>query len=146
MMNGSESRPQWMVWLAVAFALSFLALLSPRTAAAAGKEDGKALYVKNECTKCHSIITLGIEMVPDEEEEAEDEEDEFGEEEEVEDPPDLSGIGATWTHGEAGMKKWLIKKLEIEGELHQKKFPGKQGELKSLVAWLMTLTEKAPAE
>ncbi len=145
-MNGSETRPLWMAWLAVVIALSFFALLSPRTAAAAGKEDGKTLYVKNECTKCHSIITLGIEMVPDEDEEAEDEEDEFAEEGEAAEPPDLSGIGASWSHGEDGMKKWLIKKLEIEGELHQKKFPGKQGELKTLVAWLMTLTEKAPAE
>ena len=44
------------------------------------------------------------------------------------------------------MMKWLIKKLEIEGELHKKKFPGTKGELKALTAWLMTLTEEAPAE
>jgi cytochrome c2 len=145
-MSGTEARPHWLAWLAGLAALAILALLSSSTAEAGPAEDGKALYVKNECSKCHAVATQGIEVTDPEEEDEEEEEDPFAEEGEEAEPEDLSGIGARWEHGEDGMAKWLTKKLEIEGELHKKKFPGPKKELQALIDWLMTLTEEAPAE
>lgn len=144
-MMGSQDRPQWITWLAVLMGLTLFALLSPNPAAAEDAEDGKTLYVKSGCNKCHTIITENIELSEDDAEEEEEEEDPFAEEDESE-PEDLSGIGARWTHGEDGMMKWLTKKLEIEENLHKKKFPGSKTELKLVSAWLMTLKEEAPAE
>ena len=141
-MNGSEDRTHWTAWLAALVALAFLAMLAPGSAQAGDTPGGKTLYAKSGCNKCHSVITEGIEVVEDDEEE-EEEEDPFADEDEAE-PEDLSGIGARWEHGEDGLTKWLTKKLEIDDELHKKKFPGSKPELKALVAWLMTLKEAAP--
>ena len=144
-MSGTEARPHWLNWLAGLAALVLLVLLPANSAEAGPDEDGKALYVKSECSKCHAVAAKGIEVIEEEDEE-EEEDDPFAEEGEDAEPEDLSGIGASWEHGEDGMAKWLTKKLEIEGELHKKKYPGSKKELKDLVAWLMTLTEEAPAE
>ena len=143
-MNGIEGRSQGLVWLLIAMAVALLAALAPSSAQAA--DEGQELYIKNGCVKCHAIAALKIEVVEDEDEDEEEEEDPFAEEGDEEEPADLSGIGASWEHGEDGMAKWLTKKLEIEDKLHKKKFPGSKKELKSLSAWLMTLTKPAAAE
>lgn len=121
-----------MIWLVV------LVLVWAAPGRAAG--DGKDLYQKYKCTKCHSIQSQGIVKS---EEKDEGEEDELSEEEEEKvEPPDLSGAGkkrdAEW------MAKWLRRKLENEeGRKHREKFKGDEGELKTLVEFLSGLKEKS---
>ena len=127
--------------LAVLFAFAFALL----PAGVAGASEGKTLYVENGCNKCHSLVAEGIAQVENDEAD-EEEDDPFGSDEDEAEPGDLSGMGAIWKEGDAGLQKWLTKKLEIDGKLHQKKFPGSTKDLKALTAWLMTLKEPAPAE
>lgn len=131
----------------LAATLLLLVFASAPARAGGSGEKGKKLFVDSGCNKCHSLLAEGIEVVEDDEEAEEaDDDDPFGmdEDEDEEEPPDLSGIATHWKHGEDGLKDWLNKKLEIDGDLHKKKFPGERGELKTLAAWLMTLTTPAP--
>jgi hypothetical protein len=138
-----EVRSRFANWPMLGLALwAFVLLVAPRADAA----DGKTLYVESGCNKCHSILAEGIEATGEDDEEAEDDPFADPDEEEAE-PGDLSGLGKTWEHdGEGGLQKWLMKRLEIDGEKHKKRFKGSKSDLEALTAWLMTLTEPAPAE
>lgn len=138
-----EVRSRLAAWPTLGLALwAFVLLMAPEARAA----DGKTLYVESGCAKCHSLLAEGIEVSGDDE--AEEEEDPFADpSEEEKEPSDLSGLGKTWEHdGADGLQKWLMKRLEIDGEKHKKRFKGSKSDLEELTAWLMTLTEPAPAE
>jgi mono/diheme cytochrome c family protein len=141
-MKNDDRGLQPLAWLASLLSLLFLAALAPDAEAA----DGKQLYIDSGCAKCHSVLAEGIEVAAEEEEE---EDDPFGgdEGEEEEEPGDLSGLGASWEHdGAKGLEDWLMKKLEVDGKKHKKRFKGSKTDLKDLAAWLMGLTKPAPAE
>jgi hypothetical protein len=139
-MRDREVRSRFAAWPTIGLALwAFVLMLAPGAQAA----DGKTLYIESGCAKCHSILAEGIEVAAEEEEEADDAFAEEGEEEA--EPSDLSGLGKTWTHdGDAGLQQWLMKKLAIDGEKHKKRFKGSKGDLQTLTAWLLSLTEPAP--
>lgn len=97
-----------------------MTLVSPAFAA----DDGKKLFLDYKCDSCHTIKSLGIKLgaKPDEK---------------SKDAPDLSKAGAERD------KKWiagyLLKKNDIKGEKHEKRFSGTKDELKVLATWLGTL-------
>lgn len=97
-------------------ALALSALISP--AALAG---GPEIFQAQGCTKCHSITGQGIQRDADADEEGKD----------------LSKVGAT--HDKKAIALFLLKKTEIDGEKHKKRFQGTTEELKELATWLGTL-------
>lgn len=114
-------------------ALTFLtAILALAWASSAAAADGKALYTQYKCNSCHAVSAQGIAVVEEEGEEAE-------EGEEVERPSDLSDIGtkreASW------LKDWLLKKVDIDGKKHRKKYEFKGSDLDTLTKWLATLKD-----
>jgi mono/diheme cytochrome c family protein len=83
-------------------------------AAAEAPADGKAVFVAQKCTKCHSAP--GIKGGK----------------------KDLAGVAKT--RSAAWMKKWLLKEETIDGKKHKKGFSGTPAELDAVVKWLSSLT------
>ena len=81
--------------------------------------NGKALFLAQKCSTCHTVKAAGIERTTKSEKMA---------------GPDLDGKvaerGAEWT------AKYLRKQADIEGKKHGKEFKGTDEELAALVNWL----------
>jgi len=108
-------------------AVSAVALLSWGGVSSAAKTpDGKPVFLKYKCNMCHSIEAIGVEKkaLPDDTSKLK--------------PPDLSSVGldkkADW------IALFMQKKEKLDGELHPKMFRGTSSELKTLTAWLETMT------
>jgi len=121
-------------------AMSAVALLAwGHVSWAAKAPDGKPVFLKYKCNMCHSIeaVQIAKKALPDE-----------GEAATKKKPPDLSSVGldkkADW------IALFMQKKEKLDGELHPKMFRGTSSELKTLTAWLETMTapkkEKAEAK
>jgi len=111
-------------------AMSAVALLAWGGVSWAAKTpDGKPVFLKYKCNMCHSIeaIQVAKKALPDE-----------GETATKMKPPDLSSVGldkkADW------IALFMPKKEKLDGELHPKMFRGTSSELKTLTAWLETMT------
>ena len=122
------------ITLLAAGTLGWAALATP--AGAAAEKDPKALFIQNKCNSCHAIKSQGVTVVEEEGAEAEPED------EDAPKPPDLSDIGSK--HAAAWIKDWVLKKVDVEGKKHRKKFEGKPAELDAIATWLASL--KAPAK
>ena len=110
------------------------AALTLGSAGAARAADGKAVFTQLKCNSCHAISSQGIKVVEEEGEEAEEEGDDAASK-----PKDLSDVG---THRTAAwIKDWLMKKVDLDGKKHRKKFEGKPADLEALATWLATLKE-----
>ena len=111
-------------------AMSAVALLAwGHVSWAAKAPDGKPVFLKYKCNMCHSIeaVQIAKKALPDE-----------GETATKMKPPDLSSVGldkkADW------IALFMQKKEKLDGELHPKMFRGTSSELKTLTAWLETMT------
>jgi len=91
----------------------------PAMGQAAGKLDGKAIFLAQKCNVCHSVPMAGIERTVKSEKMA---------------GPDLVNIKT-----DAGVLiKFLRKQAEINGKKHGKAFTGSDEELGALVAWIQS--------
>jgi mono/diheme cytochrome c family protein len=93
---------------------------------------GKALFLKNQCNKCHEVTAEGITPLPP------------APPAPGEDDPgpikirDLSGVGKT--KDAAFFKDFLQKKADADdGKKHPKKFKGTDEELGQVVDWITSL-------
>ncbi len=88
-------------------------------AAAAGAVDGKAVFMAQKCSLCHSVSSAGIERTVKSEKVA---------------GPDLTNLAAK--EDPAKLTKFLHKEIEINGKKHGKTFTGSDAELAALISWL----------
>jgi cytochrome c peroxidase len=102
--------------LSTLVAASFL-VAAPMTASA---EDGKTLFKKAKCEKCHSVTSEGIESTKDADGDA---------------PSDLSGFGKKGVAKDT-LKQYLLKEADINGKKHKKKVKMEDAELDTLATWL----------
>lgn len=97
-------------------------LLATSPARAAADHPGKAVFVAQKCSMCHSVDSLGIAATT---------------KSETMRGPDLSNTGnkrsAEW------LSKWLRREEKIDGKTHKKEFKGTDPQLADLVAFLGTL-------
>ena len=97
------------------------------SAGAAGAADGKAVFTELKCNSCHSVDSQGIKAVEEEPEEGE----------EPVKPTDLSDAGGK--HDAKWIKDWLMKKVDVDGKKHRKKFAGTPAQLDAVATWLASL-------
>jgi len=88
-------------------------------AAPAGGADGKAVFMAQKCSLCHSVSSAGIERTVKSEKVA---------------GPDLTNLAAK--EDPAKLAKFLRKEIEINGKKHGKTFTGSEAELAALTSWL----------
>lgn len=88
-------------------------------AAAPGAVDGKAVFMAQKCSLCHSVSSAGIERTVKSEKVA---------------GPDLTNLAAK--EDPAKLAKFLHKEIEINGKKHGKTFTGSDAELAALISWL----------
>ena len=102
--------------VAASAALGFLSILAlpPASASAA---TGPEVFSAQGCTECHSVKSLGIKLDKDGTLEA-----------------DLSTVGRD--HDKKWIARFLLKKVEKDGEKHKKKFRGAKEDLKVIAIWL----------
>lgn len=86
--------------------------------------DGKEIFTKNGCTKCHSAKAAGVMK-------------ENGEE--AKGAKELSKVGAAAGVTDDSLAKFLKKQGEIEGKKHPKEFKGSDADFATLRAWLISL-------
>jgi mono/diheme cytochrome c family protein len=97
------------------------ATAAPRPAEpAAGGADGKAVFLAQKCSLCHSVQSAGIDRTVKSSK-----------------APDLSNVGGE--KDAAWIGKFLKKEVELNGKPHQKTFKGSDAEFNALVAWLSQL-------
>ncbi len=99
-------------------------------APAAHAADGKQIFLKHKCNKCHEIKSQGIEPLKRKPNKT---------------YVDLSDVGKRHTDA-AWYPKWLHKEIKKDSVIkkgkqvkHKVKFKGSDDELKALVDWLLTL-------
>ena len=99
--------------------------LTGATRISTAEKDGKAIFLDNKCSNCHSISSQGIKGLRPE----------GGAK-----PNDLSNTGgkfqAPW------IEKWLLKEETLNNKKHMRKFKGSPEELHTLALWLESLKEK----
>lgn len=93
-----------------------VAFLAP--AALAG---GPEIFQAQDCNSCHSVTAKGISRAANPDEQAKD----------------LSKAGATRTKQD--IARFLLKKIDIDGEKHKKSWAGSPEELRELATWLESL-------
>lgn len=86
--------------------------------------DGKDIFTKNGCTKCHSVKSAGVMK-------------EGGEE--AKGNKELSTVGSREGVTEDALSGFLKKTSELHGKKHAKEFKGSDADLKALVGWLASL-------
>ena len=91
---------------------------APAAPAASGV-DGKAVFMAQKCSLCHSVSSAGIERTVKSEKMA---------------GPDLTNLAAK--EDPAKLTKFLHKEIEINGKKHGKTFTGSDAELAALISWL----------
>ncbi len=106
------------------FTLGLLGLTLVALPAPAAAADGKTIFTEYKCNQCHTIDAAGVAKVE-------------GEEEEEEEAPDLSKAGKE--HDKVFIAKYLMKRVEIDGKKHKKRFTGSNQELVTLATWLAGL-------
>ncbi len=119
----------------IGFLLLFLAtLVAPAAWASPAPADaakGKKLFLDAKCNKCHPVQSQAIEVVTVGGALDEEEEDEIK-------PPDLSNVAARFKSA-AEVQAWITKTSERDGRKHQAVYRGSEEDLRTLVAWLLTL-------
>ncbi len=94
------------------------------SAPVADDAEAKRIFSEYKCNTCHTLKAKGIALTGEPDEDGKD-------------APDLSKAG------EKRDKKWiasyLLKKKEIDGEKHKKRFSGSKAELKAIATWLAGL-------
>jgi cytochrome c2 len=106
----------------VAVPLALGLLLAVPAVQGAGDHPGKAVFLAQKCTMCHSVDSQGIACTTKSEKVR---------------GPDLSDEGSKRSAEWVG--KWLRKQEKIEGKVHKKEFKGTDQELADLIAFLGTL-------
>ena len=98
------------------------AAAAPAFAAAGGggAPDGKAVFVAQKCSTCHSVSTAGIAATTKSDKMK---------------GPDLVGLAAS--HDAAAIRAYLKKEGKIDDKAHRTAFKGTDAELDALVAWLL---------
>ena len=89
------------------------------------KKDGKAIFIEQKCSNCHSVSSQGIKGLRPE----------GGAK-----PNDLSNEGNKFKT--AWFEQWLTKKATLNNKKHMRKFRGTPEELHTLAQWLESLTVK----
>lgn len=107
---------KWLTGLAFVAALGF-------SSAAFADTSGPDAFRANKCQECHSVKVAGIAQT--------------GTPEGDKRPPDLSKAGEK--RDKKWIAKYLIKKVDIDGVKHEKRFSGTKEELKAIATWLGTL-------
>lgn len=92
------------------------------------KSEGAKIFVEQDCNSCHTIDSKGIELTDDAEDDAED-------------APDLSDVGAEYDR--EWIAKYLLKRVEKDGEEHEKRFRGGMEDLKTVASWLGELKDSS---
>jgi mono/diheme cytochrome c family protein len=105
----------------VLFAVLYSGSASGAAAPAAGAAapDGKAVFLAQSCSLCHSVSSAGIERTVKSEKVA---------------GPDLTNLAAK--EDPAKLAKFLHKEIDINGKKHGKTFTGSDAELAALISWL----------
>jgi len=111
----------------------FFALLGAKVSAQEETMDGKAIFIANKCTSCHTIQAAGVDVVKKEGEDEGEKDDKA---------PDLSSVGTE--HDAAWLIGYLTKKETLHDKKHMKKFKGADSDLKTLMDWLAS--QKASAK
>jgi len=113
--------------------VAMLLLACGHASAAEAKADPKTLFTTLKCNSCHAISAQGVAVVEDEAESEEEEDEDSAK------PRDLSDAGvkrdAKW------LKDWLLKKVDVQGKKHRKKFEGTPAQLDALATWLAGLKD-----
>lgn len=105
--------------LSILVTILLLAVLHSGPAAGQGaKLDGKAIFVSQKCSMCHSVSTAGIERTMKSEKMA---------------GPDLVNIKAD----AAFLTKFLHKQVDLNGKKHGKAFTGSDEELSAVINWIL---------
>ncbi|HEX7182848.1 MAG TPA: cytochrome c [Thermoanaerobaculia bacterium] len=100
-----------------------LAVLYSGPAAGQAKLDGKAIFLAQKCSMCHSVSTAGIEATVKSEKMK---------------GPDLVNV----KEDAKLIVDYLRKKADIKGKKHGKVFTGTDEELGALVAWIQQQEKK----
>jgi hypothetical protein len=112
--------------LETALALIVAALFALPAVAFASAPDGRQTFVDMKCNTCHTVESLGIEVLPDEEEDEEEQQ-----------ITDLSTVGdrrdTDW------IQRFLKREERIDGQRHRRRFRGSDAELEALATWLSSL-------
>ncbi len=110
------------VLLATASVVVFIVAVALAAAPVAGADapDGKAVFMAQKCSLCHSVESQKIERTVKSSK-----------------AKDLSNVGAD--RDAAWLEKWLKKEAELDGKKHEKTFSGTPEEMKALIGWLGTL-------
>lgn len=82
---------------------------------------GKALFVKSNCSTCHSVKSEGIEAKRD-----------------MAKAPDMSNA-ATLIPSADWAKKFVLREETKDGKKHLKPYKGSDKDLEKIIDWLMTL-------
>lgn len=94
-----------------------VAFLAPAALAGTGPE----VFQANNCNACHTVSAAGIARQANPDEKAKD----------------LSHVGSTRTKQD--IARFLLKKIDFEGEKHKKTWTGESADLKTVAEWLESL-------
>lgn len=130
-----------------AVTIVFAATVTWVTSEPARGEDapGLALFKKNGCNECHSILALGVEK--DAKKKTATATAESATQKKKKDPPDLSCVGLE--HDAKWISAFLNKEETLDGEKHEKRFKGSESDRRTIAMWLAsqkTKVKKAPAD
>jgi cbb3-type cytochrome oxidase cytochrome c subunit len=110
----------------MAIALCAVALSGRAFADEADKApQGKQLFTKYKCQRCHSVDTAAIKRLRPVSAATKHK------------PPDLSKVGDQ--RGHEWIEGWLDKTEKIEGRVHPIRFTGTKDEKEAIAAWLATM-------
>jgi mono/diheme cytochrome c family protein len=99
--------------------VALAAIATVTSAQAAAAPDGKAIFLAQKCSLCHSVSAAGIERQTKSEKVA---------------GPDLTT--ATAKHDKAFLIKFIKKEEMIDGKKHGKEWKGTDAELGAVIDWL----------
>lgn len=102
--------------------LALLVAVVIGTPAGAADDAAQKAFMDNGCNKCHAISTLGIEAkIKSEKMQG----------------PDLAKVGER--HDAVWIKKYLLKEVDMNDQMHKAKWDGSETELGAVVEWLAAM-------
>ena len=115
------------IFVSIVLLLVGVALFAEEQQTTENKDAGKAAFLSNKCTMCHSVEAAKIEKASGG----------YQTSHEKNVPPDLSGIGKE--HNAEWFSKYLRKTEALNGVQHAKAWRGTDKELEALTKWLESL-------